>query len=125
MLEYTSQTFLEAMAMPVAVSYTPYDPYPKEQTDDIIMFAQFEGGDLLSETHDDAKNGDKSDDDSIMPPLISKEEMDSMDSGYGSEDEPMSTDMLEDFRDSIQSHPSVNRREAHYKIRNHIKPRQS
>ena len=33
----------------------------------------------------------------------------------------MSTDMLEDIRDGSQSHPSINRREARYKICDHIK----
>ena len=33
-----------------------------------------------------------------------------MNSGYESDDEPMSTDMLEDICGGIQSHPSVNRR---------------
>ena len=42
-----------------------------------------------------------------MPPLISKEEMDKMDSGYDSEDELMSTYMLKDIRDSSQSHKSL------------------
>ena len=48
-----------------------------------------------------------------------------MDSGDESEDEPMSTDMLEDIRDSIQYHSSVNRREERYKIFDFIKQRQS
>ena len=58
------------------------------------MFAQFEQGNLLSETRDNAESGNKSDEDSIMPTLMSKEEMDVMDSGYESDDEPMSTYML-------------------------------
>ena len=33
----------------------------------------------------------------------------------------MFTDMLEDIHDSNKSHPSVNRREAGYKVRDHIK----
>ena len=33
--------------------------------------------------------------------------------------------MLEDIRDSSQSRPNINKREAHYKIRDHIKQRQS
>ena len=37
------------------------------------MFKQFEEGNVLSETRDDAESGDKSDDDSVMPPLISEE----------------------------------------------------
>ena len=60
-----------------------------------------------------------------MPPLISEEEMDVMDSGYESEDERMYTEMLDDNRDGSQSHPSGNRRDACYKIRDHIKQGQS
>ena len=60
-----------------------------------------------------------------MPPLISKEEMDKMDSGYDSEDELMSTYMLKDIRDGSQSHKSFNIRNARYKIRYRIKQRQS
>ena len=44
-----------------------------------------------------------------------------MDSDDESDDEPMSTEMLEDIRDGSQYHPSVNRRETHYKICDHIK----
>ena len=47
-----------------------------------------------------------------------------MDSGNDLEYEPMSTDMLEDIRDGSQSHPSVNRKEALYKIIYSIKQRQ-
>ena len=37
----------------------------------------------------------------------------------------MSKEMLENIRDGSQSYTSVNRREAHYKICDHIKQRQS
>ena len=60
------------MAMRPAVTYTPCATSPKEQTGDIITFTQFEEGDLLSETRDNSESGDESDDNSIMPPLISK-----------------------------------------------------
>ena len=50
------------MDMHTSVTYTPYDTSPKEQTGDIITFTHFEGGNLLSETHDDTESGDKSDD---------------------------------------------------------------
>ena len=40
-----------------------------------------------------------------------------MDSSDDSDDEPMSTEMLEEIREGIQSHPDVNRRDARYKIR--------
>ena len=56
-----------------------------------------------------------------MPPLLCKEEMDVMDSGNESDDEPMCTEMLEDISDEIQSHPDFNMREARYKIRDCIK----
>ena len=51
--------------------------------------------------------------------------MDVMDSGNECEDEPISTEMLEDIRGSIKSRPSVNRREAHYKIHDRIKQTQT
>ena len=37
----------------------------------------------------------------------------------------ISTEMLEDIRDGSQRHPTVNRREARYKIRDRIRQRQS
>ena len=51
--------------------------------------------------------------------------MDAMESGYESDDDPISMQMLEDDRDGSQFHLRVNRREAHYKIRDSIKQRQS
>ena len=44
-----------------------------------------------------------------------------MSSGDESDAKPISTDMLEDIHDGSQSHPSINRREALYKIHDHIK----
>ena len=58
-----------------------------------------------------------------MLPLISEEEMDAMDSGNDSEDEPMHTEMLEYIRDGSKSHSNVNRIDARYKIRDRIKQR--
>ena len=46
----------------------------------------------------------------MMPPLLRKEEMDSMYSDDESEHDLISTEMLEDIRDGSQSHPIVNRR---------------
>ena len=60
------------MAMHPSVTYTPCATSSKEQTGDIITFAQFEEGNLLSKTSNDGESGDKSDDNSIMPPLISE-----------------------------------------------------
>ena len=45
-----------------------------------------------------------------MPPLISEEEMDAMDSGDEYDYEPMSTDILVEIFDGSKSHKSVNRR---------------
>ena len=50
--------------------------------------------------------------------------MDAMDSCDESDDDLISTDMLEDIRDGSRSHPDVNQREAHYKIRYCIRQRQ-
>ena len=43
------------------------------KTGDIITLVQFEEENLLSETREDAKSGDESNDDFTMPPLLSKE----------------------------------------------------
>ena len=60
------------IAMRPAVTYTPYTTSSKEQTGDVITFAQFEEGDLLSETRNDTESGDESDSESIM---MSKKDM--------------------------------------------------
>ena len=54
------------MAMHPTVTYTPYATSSKEQTCDVITFAQFEEGNLLSETRNDTESGDESDSESIM-----------------------------------------------------------
>ena len=61
-LAYTSQFYVEAMAIRLAVTYTPYDTSSREQTGNIITFTHFEQGNLLSETRDNAKIGDESND---------------------------------------------------------------
>ena len=45
-LEYTSRPYSEAMAMRLAVTYTPYVTSLREQTGNIITFAQFEEGNI-------------------------------------------------------------------------------
>ena len=60
-LSYTSQPYSEAMAMCLAVTYTPYGTSLKEQTDDVITFAQFEEGKILTKAHNDAESCDESD----------------------------------------------------------------
>ena len=72
-LAYTSQPCSEVMTMRPAVTYTPCAKSSREQTGNIITFTQFEEGNILTKNCDDAEIGDKSDDDSIMPPLMSQE----------------------------------------------------
>ena len=59
------------------VPYTPCATSSMGKTGDIITFMQFEERNLVSETREDVESGDKSgnksDDDSIMPPLIVEE----------------------------------------------------
>ena len=108
-----SQTYAEVMAMRPAVSYIPCDTSSKEQTGNIITLSQFEEGNLLSKTREDVesddKSGEESDEDLIMPPLISVEETNALDSGDESDDEPMSTYMLEHITKGSQSNWNVNR----------------
>ena len=77
MLAYISQPYSSAMAMRPYVTYTPCATSSKGKFVNIITFAQFEEGDLLSENPEDAESndesGDRYDDDSIVPQLISKE----------------------------------------------------
>ena len=45
--------------MRLEVTYTPYGTSSREQTGDVIMFAQFEEGNVLTETRNDAESGDE------------------------------------------------------------------
>ena len=116
-LAYTSQPYSEAMAMRPAVTYTPYATSSKEQTRNVNMIAQFEEGDILTETRNDAESGDKSNNESIM---MSKQDMENINSGDETDHDLIYTEMLEDIRDGSQTHPNVNRGEARYKIRDCI-----
>ena len=60
-LSYTSRPYAEAMAMRPTVTYTPYATSSKEQNGDVITFAQFEEGNLISETRNDTEIDDESD----------------------------------------------------------------
>ena len=60
-----------------------------------------------------------------MTPLLSKEEIDAMDSVNESDNDLIYTEMLENIRNVSQSHPNFNQREARYKIRDRINQRQS
>ena len=120
-LAYTSQPYSEAMVMRPEVTYTPYATSLKEQTGNVITFAEFEEGSILTETLNDAEGGHKSDNESIM---MSKQDMDAINSGDESDHDLISMEMLEDICDGSQTHPNINKREAHYKIRDHIRKRQ-
>ena len=75
-LSYTSRLYAEAIAMCPTVTYTPYTTSSKEQTGNVIMFAQFEEGVLLTETCNYIESSDKSDRESIM---MSKQDMENLD----------------------------------------------
>ena len=108
-LAYTSRPYSEAMTMRLSVTYTPYTMSSKEQTGNVFMFAQFEEGNTLTETRNNAESGEKSNNKSIM---MSKKDMDAINSGDESDHDLISTEMLEDICDISQTHPNVNRIEA-------------
>ena len=85
------------------------------------MFTHFEQGDLLSETCNNTEIVNKYNDDLTLPPLFSEEKMDTMSSGDESDADSIYTNMLEDIFDDSQSHNSINRIEARYKICDCIK----
>ena len=60
-LAYTSRPYSEAMVMRPAVTYTLYDTSLREQTGDVITFAQFEEGNTLNKTRNNAESGEESD----------------------------------------------------------------
>ena len=93
--------------MNLAVMYTPYSMSSREQTGNVITFAQFEEGNILTKTRNDAERGDESDYESIM---MREQDIDAMNSGDESDHDIISTEMLEDIRDGSQTHPNVNRR---------------
>ena len=105
------------MAMRPEVTYTPYVTFSREKTGDIITFAQFEEVNILTETRNDAESGDESDSKSLM---MSEQDMENLDSDEQSNQDLISTEMLEDIRDVSQTHLNVNKREAHYKIRDRV-----
>ena len=76
-LSYTSRPYVEAMAMRLAVTYTPYATSSKEQTGDVITFTQFEEGNLLTETRNDTESDDEYDSESLM---MNKQDMENINS---------------------------------------------
>ena len=86
------------------------------------MFAQFEEGNILTKTRNNAESGDEYDNKSIM---MSKQDMNAINYGDESDHDLISTEMLHEICDGSQTHLNVNSREAHYKIRDRIKQIQS
>ena len=106
-LAYTSRPSSEAMTMCPEVTYTPYGTSLREKTGDIITFTQFEEVNILTKTRNDAESCDESNNESIM---MSKQDMDAMNSGDESDHDLISTEMLENIHGGNQTHPNVNRR---------------
>ena len=121
-LSYTSRPYAEAMTMRPAVTYTPYATSSKEQTGDVITFAQFEEGDLISETRTDTESGDEYDSESIM---VSVKDMENLDKTEKFDDDLISTETLHDIHDVNQNHPSIDKREARMAICDRIKQKKS
>ena len=65
------------MAMRLSVTYILYATSLREQTGDVITFTQFEEGNILTETSNDAESGDESDSESLM---MSEQDMETLDS---------------------------------------------
>ena len=103
-LSYSSRPYAEAMAMRLAFTYTPYATSSKEQTGDVITFAHFDEGNLLSETRNDTESGDESDSESNM---MSEKDMENLDEKERFDDELISTETLHDIRDGSQTHPGI------------------
>ena len=90
------------------VTYTPYATSSKDQTGNVITFAQFEEGDLITETRNDTESDGKSDSDSI---IMSKKDMENIDEKEKFDDNIISTVTLHDICDGNQTHPSIDKRE--------------
>ena len=77
------------MVMCPTVTYTPYSTSSKEQTGDVITFAQFGEGDLITETRNNIESDDKSDSESIM---MSEQDMENIDEKEKFDDDLISTE---------------------------------
>ena len=108
------------MAIRPDVTYTPCATSSRQQTGDIIKFTNFWEGNILTKNRNNAESDN---DDSIMPVILSKEDMDAMDSGDESTHDPTSTEMLEEIHDWSQTHPKNYQREPCYKIHDCIRRR--
>ena len=96
LLSYTSRPYSEAMVMRKEVTYTPYAASLKEQTSDVIKFAQFEEGNILIENCNDTKRVDESNSESLM---MNEQDMENLDSNENSDDDHISTETLHYIHD--------------------------
>ena len=105
-----------------AVTYTLYATSSKEKTGDEITFAEFEEGNIFTETRNDAESGDQSDSKSLM---MNEQDMENLDSNEKFNHDLISMEMLEDICDGSKTHPTVNKREARYEIRERVSRKES
>ena len=117
-LSYTSRPYSEATAVRPEVTYTLYVMSLKEKTGNVITFAQFEEGNILTETLNAAESGDESDSKSLM---MNEQDMENLDSTEKSDHDLISTEMLHEIRNGSQTHPNVHKMEARYEIRDRIR----
>ena len=83
------------MVMCPSVTYIPCSTSSRGKTGDILTFTQFEEGRILTKTYNDAESGDESDNESIIPLLLSEEETDAMVFGNESDHDLIYMEMLE------------------------------
>ena len=121
-LSYTTRPYVEAKAMHPVVTYTPYATSSKKKTGNVITFSQFEVGNLLTGTHNDTESGDESYSESIM---MREKDIENIDEKEKFDDNLISTETLHDIHDGNQTHPNIEKREAHLKIRDRIKQKKS
>ena len=108
--------------MRTTVTYTPYATSSKEQTGDVITFAQFEEGNLITETSNDTESNDESDSELSM---MGKKDMENLNEKEKFDDDLISTETLHDILDGNQTHLNIDKREARLKIRDRIKQNKS
>ena len=82
------------------------------------MFAQFEEGNLLTETCNDKESADESDSGSIM---MSERDMENLDEKEKFYDDLLTKETLHDICAGNQTHLKINKREARLKIRDLVK----
>ena len=94
------------MAMRLTVTYTPYATSSREQNGNVITFAEFEEGNLLTETRNDTESGDESNSQSIM---MSEKDMENLDEKEKFDDDLISMETLHDIRDVNQTHLNIDK----------------